>query len=90
MKEKELTQLLEQLHSEIENTQAVDDKGRELLQHLDGDIQRLLERTEGESGRSPTNVLDQLQDTIDHLEVTHPTITAILSQFLTTLSNSGI
>ena len=39
-------ELLQQLHDEINNTQTVDEKGKELLRDLDGDIRALLERAD--------------------------------------------
>ncbi len=43
-------ELLQQLHDEINKTQTVDDKGKELLRDLDGDIRELLERSEEHPG----------------------------------------
>jgi hemerythrin len=88
MTDKKLSKLLEQLHEELGKTDAVDEKGRELLRHLNADIQKLLERTEGT--QTDESVLQRLQDAIDHFEVEHPAITAALSQMLNTLSNAGI
>ncbi len=88
MTEKDLTTLLEQLHNELDNTQAVDEKGRELLRALNTDIQELLERSE--SGKSTDSLLERLQDTIDHFEFTHPTLTTALSHIMTALNNAGI
>jgi hypothetical protein len=69
----------------------LDDRGRELLYHLDMDIRDLLDRLEDE-GRQPSDpsLIQSLEESIDHLEVTHPTLTSLLSQVLTTLSNAGI
>jgi len=89
MAEKKLTQLLEQLHQELAGTQAVDEKGRDLLRALNDDIQNLLERSE-EADSDDDSLLERLQDTIDHFEITHPTLTSALSQLLTTLNNVGI
>lgn len=88
MTEKNLTQLLEQLRHELSSAQAVDDKGRELLRALNADIQNLLDRSD--DAESNDNLLDRLQDTIDHFETSHPTLTAALSQMLNSLSNAGI
>jgi hypothetical protein len=88
MTDKNLTTLLEQLHTELDNTQAVDEKGRELLRALNADIQELLERSE--SGQAPDTLLERLQVTIDHFEVTHPSFTTALSKIATALSNAGI
>jgi len=88
MTDKNLTILLEQLHNELDNTQAVDEKGRELLRALNADIQELLERSEG--GQSPDSLLERLQATIDHFEVTHPALTTALSHIMNVLNNAGI
>ena len=87
MTEKNLSKLLEQLHDELGKTEAVDNKGRELLRSLDVDIQKLLERSEGQTDES---MLERLQDAIDHFEITHPNLTSALSHMMTILSNAGI
>ena len=86
MTDQKLRELLEQLHSELKQTESVDEKGREMLSHLSADIQKLLEPSE----TADQSVLTQLQDAIDHFEVEHPAITSALSQILNTLSNAGI
>jgi hypothetical protein len=91
MDELELRELLERLHDEIEETHAVDDRGRELLQHLDMDIRDLLDRLESEDRQpSDPSLLQSLEDSIEHMQVTHPMLASLLSQVLTTLSNAGI
>ena len=88
MAEKKLTQLLEELHNELAGAEAVDEKGRELLRALNADIQKLLDRSEG--GASDDSLLERLQDSIDHFEDTHPTLTSVLSHLLTALNNAWI
>lgn len=91
MDNSELRDLLDKLHDEIEETHSLDDKGRELLLHLDMDIRDLLDRLDGEENRSSDpSLLESLEASIDHLQVSHPTLTTLLSQVLTTLSNAGI
>lgn len=87
MSDENLRKLLEQLHQELEHTESVDEKGNELLRHLNADIRDLLERSEVKTDDS---MLERLQDTIDHFEVTHPTLTTMLSEMMTILSNAGI
>lgn len=86
MTDRKLRELLGQLHDELERTDSLDEKGREMLSHLSADIQKLLEPSES----MPPTILKRLQDSIDHFEVEHPAITAALSQILNTLSNAGI
>lgn len=83
----QLRQMLEQVRRELENAGEVDEKGRELLTALDRDIHAIL----GESvpaGESP--LTKNLEKTLAHFEVSHPTLTATISQALSVLSNAGI
>ena len=86
MADKKLPELLKQLHDELEKAEAVDDEGREMLAHLNEDIKQFLDPAR----ENPENLLDRLQNAIDHFKVDHPVITAALSQILNTLSNAGI
>jgi len=90
MYDQELRNLLEKLRDEIENTHSVDEKGRELLRELDADIHDLIERSEGEKDQARFSMIGKLQDAIEQLEVSHPDLTAILSQVSAILSNAGI
>ena len=89
MNDDELRQLLEELHQRIESTDTVDEQGREMLNHLSMDIRNLLERT-GEPRRDTSQEINSLEESIRHFEVTHPTLTATLSQMLNILNNAGI
>ena len=84
MTHQELDTLLQQLQDEIKKTQAVDEKGADLLRSLDGDIHRLLKQ----SGSEPET--GALQDALAHFEVTHPKLTALIARLLESLSNAGI
>ena len=90
MSDENLRKLLEQLHDELERAESMDEKGDELLRHLNADIQNLLKRSEKGKAQSDEPVLERLQDAIDHFEVTHPTLTTMLSEMMTILSNAGI
>ncbi len=90
MTENKLSKLLEELHTELDATEAVDEKGRELLRALNADIEELLDRSEvGQTG-DDDSLLERWQEYIDHFEVTHPTLTAALSHLMTALNNAGI
>lgn len=91
MNDDELRQLLEELHQKIESTDSVDEKGRELLSHLSVDIRSLLERTGHDKQlRGTSREVGRIQESIEHFEVTHPSLTAALSQLLNILNNAGI
>jgi len=90
MKDDELRTLLEELHKRIEETSSVDEKGRELLSHLNVDIRNLLKRTGQPDLQGKPWEITRLQDSIRHFEVTQPALTAALSQLLNILNNAGI
>jgi dsDNA-specific endonuclease/ATPase MutS2 len=90
MEDKDLRDLLTQLHDEINNTQKVDKKGSELLNDIDMHIRDLLER----SGKTPVQLhptaVQNMQSALVHFEVTHPSLTTLISKLLDTFSNAGI
>lgn len=90
MKDQDLCKLLEQLHSEIEGTQSVDDKERQLLHELETDIRSLLERCDAEGIQTHPLIVNRLEDAIEYLAVNHPTLTSMLSNMSAILSNAGV
>ncbi len=88
MNNQELDDLLAKLHKEIEGIQSVDEKGQDLLRDLSSDIQELLGRTEEK--KAAPSMLERIETSIDHFEVTHPELTSALSSLFTILSNAGI
>jgi hypothetical protein len=90
MQNQELRKLLEKLQEEIEGTQTIDERGLALLRELDADIQALLARAGNTQIQSELSLRKRLEEAIDHLEITHPTLTMGLSDMLAILSNAGI
>lgn len=90
MSDENLRKLLEQLHDELEHIESVDEKGDELLRHLNADIRDLLNRSGRGKRPADESMLERFQETIDHFEVSHPTLTTMLSEMMTILSNAGI
>jgi hypothetical protein len=90
MDDQELRELIEKLHDEIQNTDTVDEKGRELLTHLETDIRALLDQSGGNAIPVHPSTVQRLQEGLDHFEVTHPTLTILISRVLEGLSNVGI
>jgi Domain of unknown function (DUF4404) len=88
MNSQEIDKLLEQLNKEIEGIQPDDEKGQVLLRELSADIRELLDRVE--SKKPEPSMMERLETSMDHFEVTHPELTAALSNLLSTLSNAGI
>ena len=89
MTDQDLRELLERLHQELEHTEVTDEAGRERLRHLDADIRALLARS-GEPIERDEPMLERLQESIEHFETTHPTLSTMIAQMSTILSNAGI
>lgn len=88
MENQEIDNLLAELGRAIEGIEADDEKGQELLRDLSTDIRELLERAE--SKQPAPSMLERIETSIDHFEVTHPDLTAALSTLFSILSNAGI
>ena len=87
MANEERRKVLEEFRNQVAQAETLDEKGRALLLSLDAEIARL---TEDEDAETPDSVLEQLQESIEHFQDTHPSLTMSLSQLLTALSNAGI
>jgi hemerythrin-like domain-containing protein len=82
--------LLHQLNDEIKNTQVEDEKGRDLLRDLEKEIHALLERSEGNPVELHPSMVQNLENALEHFEVTHPDLTTMISKVLSALSTAGI
>jgi hypothetical protein len=85
MDNQELRDLLEKVHHEIEQTEEVDEKDRQLLRELDSDIRQLLDKPD-----TNENIIEQLEYAIEHFEVTHPDLTIQMNKMLEILSGAGL
>jgi hypothetical protein len=88
MEPNQFDQLLEKIRAAIRNVESTDEKERRLLQDLEQDVIRLSERED--KAQPEDSMLQRMRDAVDHFEVTHPTLTAMISELSTILSNAGI
>ena len=88
MRSTQLNKLLEELREAIRNTGEVDQKGREILIALDADIHDLLQRDDPKSAAQ--GMVQRMKSAIEHFEVTHPMLTAMISELSAILNNAGI
>lgn len=84
MNNQELEKLLEKLHAEVDKIESVDENSLKLLRDLEKDIDDLLDRSDTSS------IVERLSDAIKEFEVSHPTLTSMLSEISNILSNAGI
>jgi len=88
MQKEQLKDKLQQLHIELQQTESVDDKSKVLLEKLGKEIQQVLDRSDDESWYS--ELFEKLEDEVEDLEETHPSIFSAIKNITTTLSNIGI
>ena len=89
MREQDLRQLLEQLHAEIQVTDTIDDRSRELLRGVLGEIEDLLERKQ-KQGTRPESIIERLRGAVKSFEKTHPTLTDAIGRVADALAGIGI
>lgn len=79
MDQSQLRQTLEQLHAALENTPAVDDESRQLLQHLKEDIQAVLNEPNASARAS---LRERLDAAAAHFEDSHSDLTLNIKQVI--------
>jgi len=88
MLKEQLKNKLQELHIELKQTESVDEKSKVLLEKLEKEIQQVLERSEEESWYD--ELFEKLEDEVEVLEKTHPSIFSAIKNITTILSNIGI
>lgn len=88
MSNQKIKNLLEQLRNELETVEQVDDDGLAMLRKLDKDINELISRTDDDL--SDLSITERLDEAVRKFEISHPTLTAMLSEISKILSNAGI
>lgn len=90
MSKEEIHHQLERLHEELQQIDSVDERGRQLLQALMSDIQKLIE-SEGRSQQEVSERLGEgLKDGIELFEASHPQATMLMAQVVDALQKMGI
>ncbi|MBL8063566.1 MAG: DUF4404 family protein [Anaerolineales bacterium] len=87
MNDSQLDALLEKVHAELQQVEQVDEDSLKLLQELEQDIQGLLKKADA---LETTSILDRMRRAVEQFEVKYPTLTTLLSEISTILSNAGI
>ena len=90
MSESQLREHLERLHTELEETDSVDDEARRLLAEVMQDIRAVLDRSDYEPASSNPSLADRLAEATQRFEESHPALAATVGRVADTLSNLGI
>jgi uncharacterized protein YaaN involved in tellurite resistance len=89
MGEEDLRQMLGQLHTELQRTDAIDDRSRELLLSVLDDIEDLLERKQ-KRGTQPESIIERLREAVRAFETTHPKLRDAIGGVADALARMGI
>ncbi len=88
MTEKNVSQALAELRSQIDQLAASDSAARTRLESLISDIEDNVHLLE--SGEHQVHLIGDLREAISEFEVEHPRLTGILNDIMVALSNLGI
>lgn len=87
MAEQELRKLLEQVRGELKQADQLDKESRDQLRALAADIEN---RLDPDTPNDDSPLVSGLQDAIERFQTSHPTLTKLLSDAASALSNAGI
>lgn len=90
MEEQNLQELLQQLHHDLEQTDAVDEQTEKMLQDVMADIQQLLQSPDAESTEHPHTLADRMNDIMYRLDESYHPLVVLIGQITNSLSNMGI
>jgi hypothetical protein len=90
MKKEELRDSLLKLHTELKSIKLADKTSSRILKKLGHDIQRILENS-GEIPQSHhASLLESLEESGEHFEVSHPKLASLMNTIIKNLSDMGI
>lgn len=90
MEQQQLHERLKQLHTELQQIDSVDEDSRALLEKLEGDIKALLNAQESERPRQYKGFGEQLRDSVERFEASHPDLALTMGQLADMLAKMGI
>lgn len=88
MQNQKLQAALEELRQEINSSGLSEGPSRDRLNTLITELEAKIARDEKDD--APGSLIEQVKDSIGHLELEYPKTTSILNQILTTLGGAGI
>jgi len=89
MKRKQIREPLQKLYDQLNNTHSSDKRTEERIQALKSDVRKALEEKGEFTPGEHQSVLASLRSSVEHFESSHPELTSVLNDVITTLSNWG-
>ena len=88
MPDQHLREMLEQLHTELQQAGSVDERSRDLLRDVMADIHKVLEPSSAEA--HPESLVSRLREAVDEFEESHPALTEAVGRVVDALAKMGI
>jgi tRNA C32,U32 (ribose-2'-O)-methylase TrmJ len=90
MKEDNVREKLKGLYTELKNTRSNDPQTQDRLRTLTADVKNALDNIDDLRPDQHKNVLDRLQGAVENFETSHPELTSVLNDVISSLANWGI
>ncbi len=90
MKKDNVRQKLENLYAQLKDTRSSDGNTQERLRTLTADVKHTLDHLDELRPDQHKGVLDRLQKGVEHFETSHPELTSVLNDVISSLANWGI
>ncbi len=90
MKNENVREKLEGLYTELKKTRSTDRKTRERLRALTEEVKDTLDRFDNLQPDQQKSILDRLEGSVEHFEASHPELTSVLNDVISSLANWGI
>ena len=85
MFEPHVREILEDLECEMDAAETEDKRSAEIIRNAQSNVRYTLEKNE-----QHPNLLESLQESVEHFEGTHPSLTKTLSAAINVLSTGGV
>lgn len=90
MDRQHLHKRLQQLHSELQQVEVIDESERQTLEQLTADIQELLDKQEGHDLQQYERLGEGLKESLAKFEASHPTVTKLMGETIDMLAKMGV
>jgi Domain of unknown function (DUF4404) len=87
MAEKEVSEALFKLREQVEKLELDHPEVKNRLEAL---LEKVESRFESSADGKHLQVVDEVKEAVEQFEVEHPTVTAVVAEFLQVLSNIGV
>jgi len=90
MSEEKYREILKQFHEQLQDTEPLDEETREMLTHIENDIQQILKQKVKNPSTVHRSLNDQLDEAVGSIENSYPDLAETMRRIMTTLANMGI